>query len=377
MSAMESESTESTDPDAAAEMEVKKVKPQTQVITDKELSECDREQLHLIGHIQGEAGHALFITYPEGRIVGADVQIGTVLWVRQRTSASKRQRMEEDYTRNQCNNSTGLARKPSSTLGDRTDAGYSLEMIGFNLQSWIPDDLYTEIIEATESMKRAKSTRTFLFYEHESAAYAISLSTPTHKFSVICIEIERVESTEAAGDFYNTLVSLGRVMEFYADEEVLKNACDTVFKLLGQYDRGMVYQFNDDNSGQVIHEVKKDHVTTSYLGMRFPASDIPLPARQLYIKNGLRYIENVDAEDLPLVCEEGSGNMDLSNCRMRAVSKPHIIYLRNMGIVSSLSVAIVVEHELWGLLAFHGYSKPYKPSLHQRIACETVRFRHQ
>jgi len=57
---------------------------------------------------------------------------------------------------------------------------------------------------------------------------------------------------------------------------------------------------------------------------------------------------------------------------MRAVSKPHIIYLRNMGIVCSLSIAIVVEGELWGLLAFHGYSRKYKPSLHQRIACETV-----
>lgn len=52
----------------------------------------------------------------------------------------------------------------------------------------------------------------------------------------------------------------------------MKTACDTVFMLLEHYDRGMVYRFNDDLSGEVIHEVKKEHVLTSYIGMRFPAS---------------------------------------------------------------------------------------------------------
>ena len=104
--------------------------------------------------------------------------------------------------------------------------------------------------------------------------------------------------------------------------------------------------------------------------MRFPASDIPLPARQLYIKNGLRYIENVEADAVSIISDSP---VDLSHCRMRAVAKPHIVYLRNMGIISSLSIAIVVEGDLWGLFAFHGYSGPFKPSLHQRIACETVR----
>ncbi|CAB9512453.1 Phytochrome-like protein cph1 [Seminavis robusta] len=245
-------------------------------------------------------------------------------------------------------------------------------LIGTPLQDWVPFDLYTKITNEVETMKKAKSTRTFLFYEHRKDAYAISLSTTTRAFENICIEIEEVESTEAAGEFYNTLVSLGRVMEFYADEKVIKNACDTVFKLLEHYDRGMVYRFNDDNSGEVIHEIKKDKVTTSYIGMRFPASDIPLPARKLYIKNGLRYIENVDARDIPIITAEENGQMDLSHCRMRAVSKPHLVYLKNMGIVCSLSVAIVVDGDLWGLLAFHGYSRPFRPSLHQRIACETI-----
>lgn len=363
---------ESSEPQAACSpMEEDKTDDnQNQVITQKELSECDREELHLIGNVQGNAGHTLFISYPEANIIGADAKIGEVRWVRQRGVAFKR-RCNTDLGRAENTYAQEKPMGPQAAMNGM-ETGFAEELIGSSLRLWIPEDLYSEVMESIDSMKKAKSTRTFLFYEYEKDAFAISLSVSGKKFDTVCVEIEDVESTEAAGDFYNTLVSLGRVMEFYADEQVLKHACDTVFKLLEHYDRGMVYQFNDDNSGQVIHEIKKHHVTTSYKGMRFPASDIPLSARELYIKNGLRYIYNVDAEDVPIICAEGSGDMDLSNCRMRAVSKPHIVYLRNMGIVSSMSVAIVVEHELWGLLAFHGYKKAYKPSLHQRIACETI-----
>lgn len=160
-------------------------------------------------------------------------------------------------------------------------------------------------------------------------------------------------------------------MEFYANETIASTACDAVFSVMGKYDRGMVYRFNDDLSGEVIHEIRSSNVeTTSYLGLRFPSSDIPLPARELYIKNGLRYIHNLEEENVPVV--SNGQQVDLTQIRMRAVAKPHVIYLRNMGVMSSLSLAIVVDGELWGLLAFHGYTVPFTPSLHQRIACETI-----
>ena len=133
----------------------------------------------------------------------------------------------------------------------------------------------------------------------------------------------------------------------------------------------MVYRFNDDLSGEIIHEITNGTMTTSYLGMRFPKSDIPLPARQLYITNGLRYIHDIEIDNIPVRAVDDR-SMNLAQIRMRACARPHIIYLRNMGVQSSLSIAIVVNGELWGLLAFHGYKKPYKPSLHQRIACETI-----
>ena len=222
-------------------------------------------------------------------------------------------------------------------------------------------------------MKKTCSKRAFDFYEEQGACYAFSLSSIDTDFQTIGLEIEILEEADTSAGFFKTITGLGRVMESDAQDttQVATNACDTVFNLLDKYDRGMVYRFNDDLSGEVIHEVKHSHLETSYIGMRFPSSDIPLPARQLYIKNGLRYIHDVDTAAVPLLSFAGT-ETDLSQCRMRAVGKPHILYLKNMGVKCSMSLAIVVDGALWGLLAFHGYTEPYKPSLHKRIACETI-----
>jgi len=139
---------------------------------------------------------------------------------------------------------------------------------------------------------------------------------------------------------------------------------------MGQYDRGMVYRFNDDLSGEVIHEVKKDDIEYSYLGLTFPHTDIPQSARMLYVKNILRYIRDANGEDVPIFSNEGA--IDLTQTRARCVHKSHLIYLKNMGVVSSMSIAIISEGELWGLFSFHGYKQPFKPTLHQRMACETI-----
>lgn len=350
-------------------------------ISEKELTECDTEKIHLLGQIQGGAGNVVFFSYPKGQIVATDAKIRDVPWIRRRGKASattSTARRGSNQTEDGGDTLSTTSTTASSITPRKRDfgelEGEANELLGSYLQFWVPYGLYLEMFEAVEGMKKAKSTRTFHFYKHKRSSYALTLSTTSWDCSIVGIEIEVVDGKEATSDFYSTLVSLGRIMEFYVDEKIVKTACDTIFKLLGHYDRGMVYQFNDDLSGEVVHEIKNDTVSSSYLGMRFPASDIPLNARKLYIKNGMRYIHNVDSEDVPMLDRRNgnSSDVDLSHCRMRSCAKPHIIYLRNMGVVSSLSIAIVVENELWGLLAFHGYNKPFKPSLHQRIACETV-----
>ena len=289
-------------------------------ISEKELSECDREKLHLLGHIQGDSGNVLFFSYPEGRILAADANIRNISWIRKRGGSHKKMR-SASYSGSVASSAASVSVSSSTTGGSisttaaspevapisddeerqQRDEDRTREMLGSYLQYWIPYELYLELFEAVETMKKAKSTRTFHFYQHRRDPHAITLSTTSRDCTVIGVEIESVDGREATSDFYSTLVSLGRVMEFYVDEKIVTTACDTIFKLLKHYDRGMVYQFNDDNSGEVVHEIKKSFLTSSYMGMRFPAGDIPLPARQLYIKNGLRYIHDAEANDIPIL----------------------------------------------------------------------------
>ncbi|KAG5183786.1 hypothetical protein JKP88DRAFT_277482 [Tribonema minus] len=134
-------------------------------------------------------------------------------------------------------------------------------------------------------------------------------------------------------------------------------------------------RFKDDLSGEVIYEnIRAGTVKSSYAGLRFPAGDIPAPARRLFVLNRVRLIHDIEAVDVPVVgATLPSGEkLDLSLSSLRAVSKMHILYLRNMGVVASMSVAIIVDEVLWGLFVFHCYTEPVSPTMEQRIMIETA-----
>jgi two-component system, chemotaxis family, sensor kinase Cph1 len=137
---------------------------------------------------------------------------------------------------------------------------------------------------------------------------------------------------------FQSYVSLSLLMEGNSGENVVENACDRIFELFSQYDRGMVYRFNYDDSGEVIHERRRDHIETSYLGLRFPSSDIPKNSRRLYFINRVRYIHNNEFDPIQIIARNGV-TIDQSLCHMRAVAKPHVLYLTQMGVVSSMSMA--------------------------------------
>lgn len=121
-----------------------------------------------------------------------------------------------------------------------------------------------------------------------------------------------------------------------------------------QYNRVMIYKFHDDGHGEVIAEDRDGNLET-WLGLHYPATDIPVQARELYKKNYTRLIANVN--DTPVsILSEKNGSPDLTNSSLRAVSPIHIRYLKNMGVSSSFSVSIIVENELWGLVACHNYT---------------------
>lgn len=139
--------------------------------------------------------------------------------------------------------------------------------------------------------------------------------------------------------------------------------------LLG-FDRVMVYRFAADGSGEVVAEAAKPGIG-SFLGLHYPASDIPRQARELYRRNLMRIICDVDASPVRLVPTlDGEGQLlDLSLSVLRSVSPIHIEYLKNMGVGASLSMSIIVEDQLWGLIACHHYS-PRCPTFERRSVGE-------
>lgn len=138
----------------------------------------------------------------------------------------------------------------------------------------------------------------------------------------------------------------------------------TIAELLN-FDRVMVYKFHNDDSGEVIGECLHNNVD-SFMGLRYPASDIPKQARELYLRNLTRMILDINDPGCEFYIDEP---VDLSVSTLRTVSPMHIEYLKNMGIHSSLSISIIIEGKLWGLFACHNYSANYV-SLEQRSVAE-------
>ncbi|MBX7542052.1 HWE histidine kinase domain-containing protein [Qipengyuania sphaerica] len=135
-------------------------------------------------------------------------------------------------------------------------------------------------------------------------------------------------------------------------------------------DRVMVYRFHEDLSGEVVAEAKRDDLE-AFLTLRYPKSDIPAQARELYKRNRFRIISDVNATPVPI--EPGQTTegdpVDLSMSTLRSVSPIHIEYLQNMGVGASLSISIIIEGKLWGLFACHHYSAKILP-YSQRTSAE-------
>jgi light-regulated signal transduction histidine kinase (bacteriophytochrome) len=141
-------------------------------------------------------------------------------------------------------------------------------------------------------------------------------------------------------------------------------------KVLTGFDRVMVYRFHPDDSGEVVAEVASGGLEP-FLGLHYPASDIPRQARILYQRNWVRIIADVNAKPALLnsAPSHSAALLDLSMSVLRSVSPIHIEYLQNMGVGASMSVSILRDGALWGLFACHHYS-PRHISFERRTAAE-------
>ncbi|MFN5856000.1 MAG: ATP-binding protein [Pseudanabaenaceae cyanobacterium] len=136
------------------------------------------------------------------------------------------------------------------------------------------------------------------------------------------------------------------------------------------FDRVMVYKFNDDGSGTVIAEVKPEG-DPIYLGLRYPKQDVPDGARELFICNQLRMIPVVDHEKVPIIALDPDPDfvLDMSMCVLRGVFGCHRDYMAGMNVSSCLTISLVKDHRLWGLIACHG-NVPKYVSYETRTTCE-------
>ncbi len=138
----------------------------------------------------------------------------------------------------------------------------------------------------------------------------------------------------------------------------LADAVVKVVRDLTGYDRVMVYKFDPDGHGKIIAEAR-DPRLESLLGHHYPATDIPQRARELYLRNRVRLLVDVDYEPQPLVpalLPPRGEPLDMSMCALRSMSPLHLQYLRNMGVTATLVASLVREGKLWGLIAAHHYS---------------------
>jgi len=136
-----------------------------------------------------------------------------------------------------------------------------------------------------------------------------------------------------------------------------QDVADETRKITG-YDRVMIYRFDKDYNGQVFAESRIDSVEP-YLGLNYPASDIPVQARDIFLLNRIRMIANVQVTNVPLYAlDENADNksIDLTLSTLRSSSPMHIQYLKNMGVGATFTIALINQGKLWGLIACHHYA---------------------
>jgi len=155
-------------------------------------------------------------------------------------------------------------------------------------------------------------------------------------------------------------------------KQLFQEVADEV-KRISKFDRVMAYKFHEDDHGEVIAESKEDDLE-SFLGLHYPASDIPPQARKLYEKNWFRIISDTFYTPRPLVPPLNpltNKPLDLSGSVLRGVSPMHIAYLKNMGVRASMSISIMNGGKLWGLIACHN-TQPKNLPYELRMACTFI-----
>jgi light-regulated signal transduction histidine kinase (bacteriophytochrome)/CheY-like chemotaxis protein len=193
---------------------------------------------------------------------------------------------------------------------------------------------------------------------------------------LVILELEPAGRHEAytAPQLYQAAQGALRRVEAAESLQAMGEVVAEEVRRLSGFDRVMVYRFDADYNGTVVAEAKR-HDLEPFLGLHYPASDIPAQARDLYLRNRLRFIPDRDYVPSPLVpdIDPLTGRpLDMSYAVLRSVSPIHCEYLRNMGVRASMSISLRKNGRLWGLIACHHYAGPRYVTHDVRTACELI-----
>jgi two-component system, chemotaxis family, sensor kinase Cph1 len=274
-----------------------------------DLTNCDREPIHIPGSIQ-----------PHGVLLVVDPVSSVVLQV-------------------------------AGNLADVTGAD-----AGTGLGRPLVDVLGPEAAALVTGAGQTSEPR-FLGSFRPSVASAVLLDLTLHlSDELLVLEIEPSEPhrQSAAEALTKVRRCLGE-LDAAPDLNALFHVAAHEARRLTAFDRVMIYRFLEDGAGCVAAEAKVDALD-SWLNHHYPESDIPKQARALYLRNAIRVIPDAGYTPAPL-CPPANPitgrPLDMSDCALRSVSPIHLLYLRNMGVAASMSVSIIIDGALWGLIAFH------------------------
>lgn len=284
--------------------------------TPDALNECNKEPIHIPGTIQ-----------PFGVLIGLDADLKVTHF-----SSNLRNLFSE--------------LKLGCTIQD---------LLGESAYSIITERLSRPILSERCFRLLDKSGKTWNAHMHRSDSYLV-------------LEMEEREAQDLT-EFVTNMPEYIEDIHNTSSMLTLLEQTVRIIRLLTQCDRVMIYRFHYDHHGEVIAESNCEDVD-SYLGLHYPASDIPDQARALFLLNWIRMIPDVSYTPVAVESSEAKP-LDLSKSILRSVSPIHIEYLQNMGVGSSITVSLVVEQKLWGLIACHGMGPLYQCS-ETRSACETM-----
>lgn len=236
------------------------------------------------------------------------------------------------------------------------------------LQNLVPSTFVKKVTEFKNSLLTNQPCDELL--QLNNTFYQIYCSS-TDTDSVI-LEFEAIPNISQHLESGNSgLLFVSKSLEYFNratnELDLVTNAVE-LFKQYTQFDRVMVYKFDENRNGHVIAESKAFGLD-SFLGLNYPASDIPKQAYQLYLTNKVRAIHSVFDEGVNIISNQANSynTIDLSYSIFRSVSPIHIQYLKNMGVTATHAVSLIQGDKLWGMLICHNYSGEKHLNINQRI----------